>query len=58
MRGAEATADGLRVMAVAQDGLLPDLVQEAARFGLRDLTIAEPSLETVFIHLTGRDLRE
>jgi ABC-2 type transport system ATP-binding protein len=45
-------------MAVAQDGLLPDLVQEAARFGLRDLTIAEPSLETVFIHLTGRDLRE
>jgi ABC-2 type transport system ATP-binding protein len=58
VRGAEATADGLRVMAVAQDGLLPELVQEAARFGLRDLTIAEPSLETVFIHLTGRDLRE
>ena len=56
--GAEATADGLRVMAVAQDGLLPELVAEAARFGLRDLTITEPSLETVFIQLTGRDLRE
>lgn len=56
--GAEATADGLRVMAVAQDGLLPEIVAEAARFGLRDLTITEPSLETVFIQLTGRDLRE
>jgi len=33
VRGAEATADGLRVMAVAQDGLLPDLVQEAAALG-------------------------
>jgi ABC-2 type transport system ATP-binding protein len=33
-------------------------VQAAARFGLRDLKIVEPSLETVFIQLTGRDLRE
>ena len=56
--GAEATPDGLRVMAAAQDGLLPELVLAAAPFGLRDLTITEPSLETVFIHLTGRDLRE
>ena len=56
--GAEATADGLRVIAAAQDGLLPELVQATARFGLRDLTITEPSLETVFIKLTGRDLRE
>jgi len=56
--GAEATTDGLRVIAASSDGLLPDLVQAAARFGLRDLTITEPSLETVFIQLTGRDLRE
>jgi hypothetical protein len=28
------------------------------RLGLRDIAITEPSLETVFIHLTGRDLRE
>ncbi len=55
---AEATADGLRVMAAGSDGLLPDLVQAAARFGLRDLAITEPSLESVFIQLTGRDLRE
>jgi len=55
---AEATADGLRVIAASGDGLLPDLVQAAAGHGLRDLTITEPSLETVFIQLTGRDLRE
>jgi ABC-2 type transport system ATP-binding protein len=38
--------------------LLPDLVQAAAAYGLRDLKITEPSVETVFIQLTGRDLRE
>jgi ABC-2 type transport system ATP-binding protein len=56
--GAEATADGMRVVAAAQDGLLPELVQTAACFGLRDLKINEPSLEPVFIQRTGRDLRE
>ena len=55
---AEATPSGLRVIAASSEGLLPDLVQAAARFGLRDLVITEPSLETVFIQLTGRDLRE
>jgi ABC-2 type transport system ATP-binding protein len=55
---AEATPAGLRVIAASSEGLLPDLVQAAARFGLRDLEITEPSLETVFIRLTGRDLRE
>lgn len=55
---AEATADGLRVIASNAEGLLPDLVQAAASHGLRDLAITEPSLETVFIRLTGRDLRE
>jgi ABC-2 type transport system ATP-binding protein len=55
---AEITPDGLRVIAASSDGLLPELVQAAAGHGLRDLTITEPSLETVFIQLTGRDLRE
>jgi ABC-2 type transport system ATP-binding protein len=55
---AEITPDGLRVIAANSNGLLPELVQAAAGFGLRDLTITEPSLETVFIQLTGRDLRE
>jgi ABC-2 type transport system ATP-binding protein len=56
--GAEATADGLRVIANNSDGLLPALVEAAASYGLRDLTTIEPSLEAVFIQLTGRDLRE
>jgi ABC-2 type transport system ATP-binding protein len=55
---AEASTGGLRVLAASSEGLLPDLVQMTARFGLRDLEITEPSLETVFIQLTGRDLRE
>ncbi len=55
---AEVTPEGLRVLASNSNGLLPDLVQQAASHGLRDLTITEPSLETVFIRLTGRDLRE
>ncbi|MGD0787667.1 MAG: ATP-binding cassette domain-containing protein [Terracidiphilus sp.] len=56
--GAEVTADGLRVFAASSDGLLPELVHVAAAHGLLDLKITEPSLETVFIQLTGRDLRE
>ena len=56
--GVEATAEGLRVIAASADGLLPELVRAAAGHGLRDLAITEPSLETVFIQLTGRDLRE
>jgi ABC-2 type transport system ATP-binding protein len=55
---AVTTPDGLRVIAAASDGLLPDLVKAAAPLGLRDLKIIEPSLETVFLRLTGRDLRE
>jgi ABC-2 type transport system ATP-binding protein len=55
---AEVTAEGLRVIAAGSDGLLPELVQAAAGHGLRDLQITEPSLDTVFIQLTGRDLRE
>ena len=54
----EITPEGLRVVASSSDGLLPELVKAAAGHGLRDLVITEPSLETVFIQLTGRDLRE
>jgi ABC-2 type transport system ATP-binding protein len=55
---AEVTAEGLRVIAASSDGLLPDIFEAATSFGLLDLAITEPSLETVFIKLTGRDLRE
>lgn len=54
----EVIEGGLRVLARAKDGLLAKVVTMANEFGLRDLTTTEPSLETVFIRLTGRDLRE
>jgi ABC-2 type transport system ATP-binding protein len=56
--GVESTAAGVRILAHTADGLLSDIVSTATPFGLRDLTITETSLETVFIRLTGRDLRE
>ncbi len=58
VKNVEVTADGLRVFAFSADGLLPEIIQSCSRLGLRDISITEPSLETVFIHLTGRDLRE
>jgi ABC-2 type transport system ATP-binding protein len=56
--GVEVIEDGLRVLAQTQDGLLAQVVTTANEFGLRDVTTTDPSLETVFIRLTGRDLRE
>ena len=41
-----------------REGLLPQVITAANTYGLRDVTTAEPTLETVFIRLTGRDLRE
>jgi ABC-2 type transport system ATP-binding protein len=42
------------------DRLVPRIVLAAERggFDLMDLSIAEPSLETVFINLTGKELRD
>jgi ABC-2 type transport system ATP-binding protein len=54
----ESTPKGVRIFAHGAEGLLSDVVREANPYGLRDLTITETSLETVFIRLTGRDLRE
>ena len=58
IRSVEPIAGGLRLFAQKIDGLLPELVQAAQSYGVRDISINEPSLETVFIRLTGRDLRE
>jgi ABC-2 type transport system ATP-binding protein len=58
VRGVESTPAGIRIFADNTDGLLPDIVKVSNPFGLRDLTMTETSLETVFIRLTGRDLRE
>jgi ABC-2 type transport system ATP-binding protein len=40
--------------------LVPSVVSaaESAGFEIVDLSVAEPSLETVFINLTGKDLRD
>jgi ABC-2 type transport system ATP-binding protein len=56
--GVETTAKGVRILAEGAEGLLSEVVDAANPYGLRDLTITETSLETVFIRLTGRDLRE
>jgi len=58
VRGVEPTSGGIRVFADNADGLLPEIVRVSNPYGLRDLTMTETSLETVFIRLTGRDLRE
>ncbi len=54
----QAVPGGLRVATAGSDALLPYLVKAVGQFGLRDLIITEPSLESIFIQLTGRDLRE
>ena len=44
----------------AQTGVLPLVFSAAERHGFEvsDLSVTEPTLETVFINLTGKDLRE
>jgi ABC-2 type transport system ATP-binding protein len=54
-------ADGrLELHVQGGDGLVPRIVLAAEHggFALVDVSVAEPSLETVFINLTGRELRE
>jgi ABC-2 type transport system ATP-binding protein len=54
-------ADGVvRVNLAGAGGVLPRVVERAESGGFRvtDLSLTEPSLETVFIDLTGRELRE
>ena len=58
VQSAEGTATGVRVIAGSTEGLLAQVVRAAEPWGLRDLSIQEPSLETVFIRLTERELRE
>jgi len=56
-----SVVDGeVMIAARATDGLLPRLIQiaESGGFDVRDVSVAEPTLETVFINLTGKELRE
>ena len=50
--------DGLRILASGEDGTVPRVIGAADGFEVRDVTTSEASLETVFIRMTGRELRE
>lgn len=56
----ELVADGLLLGVKGARGVLPAVVAEAeaAHVVVQDLRLAEPTLETVFIKMTGKDLRE
>jgi ABC-2 type transport system ATP-binding protein len=55
-----AVPGGVELHVQGADRLVPRVVQvaEAGGFALIDLSVAEPTLETVFIGLTGKDLRD
>ncbi|MBO0819969.1 MAG: ATP-binding cassette domain-containing protein [Nocardiopsaceae bacterium] len=57
---AETDGDQVRVFSSEPEGLLGELVTMGTREGLhvRDATQLRPSLETVFLALTGREYRE
>jgi ABC-2 type transport system ATP-binding protein len=54
------TDDKIELHMQGADRLVPRIVLAAERegFDLSDVSIAEPTLETVFISLTGKDLRD
>ena len=58
VREVQRTESGLRALAQSRDGLIPRLVEAALPYGLRDIAVHEATLETVFIQLTGRELRD
>ncbi|MEV7008499.1 ABC transporter ATP-binding protein [Streptosporangium sp. NPDC051022] len=57
---AEASGENLRVFTLTPDGVLAALVRvgQDAGLALADVRIVRPSLETVFLNLTGREYRE
>jgi len=57
VKSIETAKDGVRIFVDNLDGLLPRII-EATGPQLRDISVTETTLETVFIKLTGRDLRE
>jgi ABC-2 type transport system ATP-binding protein len=57
---ARATGGGVEIQVHGRSGLLPQVLgaAEAAGFEVADISVEEPSLETVFINLTGKELRD
>ena len=58
--GSAVVGETVLLTAVRSDGLLPHVIDaaEAGGFQVQDVSIDEPTLETVFINLTGKELRE
>jgi ABC-2 type transport system ATP-binding protein len=54
------TADGVELQVTSGEQLLARVIAaaESGGFQVADLSVAEPSLETVFISLTGKELRD
>jgi len=55
---AVAVPEGIRIIALGRDGLLQRVVEAARGCTLRNVSVKVPTLETVFIELTGRALRD
>jgi ABC-2 type transport system ATP-binding protein len=60
VRCVQVVDGSLQVHVEGSAGVLPRLIAhtEAGGFAVTDLSMAEPTLETVFINLTGKELRE
>jgi ABC-2 type transport system ATP-binding protein len=52
--------EGIELQIRGSERLVPRIVEaaESAGISLADLSVAEPTLETVFIGLTGKELRD
>ena len=52
--------DGAALFTIEDSTLIAGLLDDAARSGLKllDVTLRRPNLESVFLHLTGRELRD
>ena len=53
------TDDELRVVVRNGNAVMPRIVETAAGFGIHieSMSIREPTLEDVFLHFTGREIR-
>jgi ABC-2 type transport system ATP-binding protein len=60
VREASATADGISLVMDDARSHLPEILQQAATAGatIKTVEVTEPDLEAVFLHLTGRALRD
>ena len=60
VRAADTTEGGLRLRLAEADGTVAGIVAAASAGGypVRGLSVSEPTLETVFLGLTGEELRE